>query len=51
VRRNVGEEVMLDLVAEVPAEDVEQPPAREVCGPEHLTQIPGAARLVLDLLL
>ena len=42
---------MLDLVAEVAAEDVEQPAAGQVRRAEHLAQVPAAARLVLGLLL
>src|SRR4051794_21932967 len=42
---------MLDLVAEVAADDVEERAALDVGGPDELAHVPGTARLVLDLLL
>jgi len=51
MRGDVREQVVLDLVAEVPAEDVEQATSRQVRRAEHLAQVPAAARLVLDLIL
>src|SRR5512139_3694119 len=51
VARQVGEEVVLDLEAEVAAHDVQQRPALEVRGAEHLAEVPLRTRLVLDLLL
>src|SRR5204862_1149725 len=49
--RHVREQVMLDLVAEVAADDMEERAALDVGGPDELAHVPGAARLVLDLLL
>ena len=43
--------MVLDLVAEVPREDVEQLAAGQVCRAEQLAVVPLAAGLVLGLLL
>jgi len=48
--RHVGEEVVLDLVAEVAGQEVEQAAAGDVGRPQHLAEVPVALRLVLDLL-
>ncbi len=49
--RHVGEQVVLDLVAEVAADDVEQRAAVDVRRADELAHVPAAARLVLDLVL
>jgi hypothetical protein len=51
VGRDVREQMMLDLAAQVAAEDVEQTAAGEVGGAERLAQVPAAAGLVLGLFL
>src|SRR3954447_2833459 len=50
-RRHVGEEVMLDLVTQVAARQVEDRPARDVAGAEQLPDVARTGRLVLRLLL
>src|SRR3954468_16546804 len=49
--RHVGEEVVLDLVAEVAAGDVEERATLDVGGAGELADVPAAAALVFDLLL
>src|SRR5690606_38952980 len=44
-RRNIREQMMFDLVAEVAAENMKQPPATQVGRPAQLAQIPLPARL------
>src|SRR4051794_11572714 len=51
VGRQVREQVVLDLEAQVAGEDVEGPAAAEVCRAEELPVVPLAAALVLGLLL
>src|SRR5260221_10209988 len=51
VAGQVGERVVLDLVAEVAAEDMEQRAALDVGGALDLAQIPLAAGLALDAFL
>src|SRR5215218_3852395 len=51
MRRDVREQVVLDLVAEVAAHDVEELAAGEVCRAEQLAHVPLPARLALALLL
>src|SRR4051794_28661748 len=50
-RGHVGEEGVLDLVAEVAAGDVEERAALDVGGAGELADVPAAAALVFDLLL
>src|SRR5262249_35580218 len=47
----VGEQVVLDLMAEVPGQDLEQLPAVDVRRPVDLSQVPAAAALVARFLL
>ena len=47
-RRQVGEQVMLDLVAEVAGEDMQQRPAGQVAGTAQLTQVPVSTGLPLQ---
>ena len=48
--RHVGKEVMLDLIAEIPARHVEERAALDVGGADQLANVPTAPRLILDLL-
>src|SRR5204863_4222912 len=47
---HVGEEVVLHLVAEIAARDVEEPAPLDVGRPDELADVPRPAHLVVDLL-
>src|SRR6516225_1076775 len=48
ITRQVRVEVMFDLVAEVSTHERQYPPSPEVCGPQHLPEIPLGLRLTLQ---